>query len=191
MQHGLCRPTGTRQHYGVHVREIASRKPIDQRAITEDLGDNFSSWRRLAAGHAADGAGGLPVRARENLGQLTELEGHWPAAATGSPLAHTDLRADNILLAPHAVVVVDWPYAVSTTAWMDALMLLPSVAAVSAGLDPERVWRGYRHAHAIPDNDVNAVLAAIAGDYLASRCAPPRPTSLVYAPTSAPRGWPR
>lgn len=149
--------------------------PADALLITDDLGEGFSSWRRLAAGHAVDGAGGLPVWARENLGRLAELESHWTAAATGSTLAHTDLRADNILLTSHTVMLVDWPYTVAATAWMDALMLLPSVAAVSGAIDPERVWRGYRHAHAVPDDDVNAVLAAIAGDYLTQSLCPAPP----------------
>lgn len=148
--------------------------PADSLAITEDLDENFSSWRRLAAGHAADRAGGLPVWVRENLGRLAELEEHWAAAATGPTLAHTDLRADNILLNTHTVMLVDWPYAVATTPWMDALMLLSSVAA-NGGIDPEQVWRRYRHAGAAADEDVNAVLAAIAGDFLtqSTRPAPP------------------
>lgn len=156
------------------MAEYLTPAPVDTLPISEDLADNFTSWRRLASERDTDGVGGLPAWARDNLNQLAELEEHWAAAATGTTLAHTDLRADNILLNTHTVMLVDWPYAVATTPWMDALMLLPSVAA-DGGIDPEQVWRRYRHAGAAADEDVNAVLAAIAGDFLtqSTRPAPP------------------
>ncbi|MEU5992132.1 phosphotransferase [Spirillospora sp. NPDC047418] len=149
--------------------------PADALAITEDLAENFSSWRRLAARSATDGTGQLPTWAHENLGQLAELESHWARAAIGTTLAHTDLRADNILLTPPRLMIVDWPYAVTTTPWMDLLLFLPSVTA-SSNIDPEQIWRRYRHARAAPDDDVNAVLAAIAGDYLTQSLRPAPPT---------------
>lgn len=148
--------------------------PADALPITEDLADNFSSWRRLATGQTADSTGELPAWAYEDLGQLAELEDHWASAATGRTLAHTDLRADNILLTPSRVMIVDWPYAVTTTPWMDVLMFLPSVAAFS-NIDPEQIWRSYRHARTVPDDDVNAVLAAITGDYLTQSLRPAPP----------------
>lgn len=75
-------------------------------------------------------------------------------------------------------MVVDWPYAVSGAGWVDALLFLPSVAATSS-IDLDAVWHGYRPARAAAADAVNAVLAAVAGDFLYQ--------SLLPAPTNLPR----
>ncbi len=46
-----------------------------------------------------------------HLDRLAELEEEAPAAAAGDTLLHLDLRADNLLLTPDRVVVVDCPHA--------------------------------------------------------------------------------
>ncbi|WP_037559689.1 phosphotransferase family protein [Spirillospora albida] len=140
--------------------------------ITDDLADNFSSWRRMAAGDGPHRPDRLPARARDNLDLLADLESGWAEAATGKTLAHTDLRADNLLLTRDTVMVVDWPYAVTTTPWMDLLFLLPSVAAFS-GIDPEPVWRAHPHTRTVPAEQVDAVLAALCGDHLTQSLRPP------------------
>lgn len=61
-------------------------------------------------------------------------------------------------------MVVDWPYAVTGAAWVDALLFLPSVAA-TGGIDPERAWAGFGPAQAADRDAVNAVLAAVSGDF--------------------------
>ncbi|KOX11674.1 phosphotransferase family protein [Nocardiopsis sp. NRRL B-16309] len=151
--------------------------PADTVPATEDLAVPYSSWRRLSAGEGPARAEALPDWARENLPLLTDLEKDWAAAAAGDTLAHTDLRADNMLLTPERVVLVDWPYAVAGAPWLDLLMMLPSVAAYSPQVDPEQVWRDYRHAAGVDADAVNAVLAAIAGDYL-TQCQQPDPPNI-------------
>jgi hypothetical protein len=46
-----------------------------------------------------------------HLDRLAELEARWSQAAAGATLLHGDLRADNLLLTPSRVVLVDWPHA--------------------------------------------------------------------------------
>ncbi len=64
---------------------------------------------------------------------------------------HGDLRADNVLLTPEKVYLVDWPYASRGAAWLDLAMLLPSVVMqgvrdvcepVTVSADPARRARG-------------------------------------------------
>lgn len=62
------------------------------------------------------------------------------AAAAGDTLCHADLCEDNRLLTAKGVTLVDWPYAVTGAAWMDALLFLPSAAATSA-IEPEKCGR--------------------------------------------------
>ena len=54
---------------------------------------------------------GLDGWSERNLAALAALEAEAPAAAAGDTLLHLDLRADNLLLTPERVLVVDWPHA--------------------------------------------------------------------------------
>jgi hypothetical protein len=159
------------------MADVLTPAPTETVPAAEDLAVAYSSWRRLSAGESSARVEDLPVWARENLGLLTDLEKDWATAAAGNTLAHTDLRADNMLLAPERVVLVDWPYAVAAAPWLDLLMLLPSVAASSPQVDPEQVWRHYPHAYGVEAGDVNAVLVALAGDYL-TQCQQPPPSNI-------------
>ncbi len=106
--------------------------------IGERLQDSFVGWRRLAAAHAAgdDDLAGLDPWAARHLDRLADLEAGWPRATEGATLLHSDLRADNLLLTPTRVVAVDWPWACVGAAWVDLLLLLPSVT-MQGGPDPE------------------------------------------------------
>lgn len=147
-----------------HLADTLTPAPVAAMSIVDDLGENFRSWHTIAADDAL--AGRLDAWARENLARLVELESDWAAAAAGDTLVHADLRADNLLLtADDRVMVVDWPYAVTGAPWVDALLFLPSVAA-SSSIDPEAVWTGFGPSHSAAPEAVNAVLAAVAGDFL-------------------------
>ncbi|MBN9747799.1 aminoglycoside phosphotransferase [Amycolatopsis sp. A1MSW2902] len=149
--------------------------PIAAMSIVDDLAENFRSWHTIAADPVL--LGQLDPWARANLERLVELESGWAAAADGDTLVHADLRADNLLLTADAVMVVDWPYAVAAARWIDALLFLPSVAA-SSSIDPEQAWRSFRPARGADPDGVNAVLAAVAGDFLCQ--------SLLPAPANLP-----
>jgi Ser/Thr protein kinase RdoA (MazF antagonist) len=138
--------------------------PITAMSIVSDLAENFRSWRTIAGDPALSGRVGAWAQA--NLARLVELETGWAAAAQGATLCHADLRADNLLLTTDdRVKIVDWPYAVTGAAWVDTLLFLPSVAATST-IDPEQAWNSFRPARTADADAVNAVLAAVAGDFL-------------------------
>jgi aminoglycoside phosphotransferase (APT) family kinase protein len=144
-------------------------------AIAERLGDSFAGWRRLAAAHAAgdDDLAGLDPWAARHLDRLAGLEAGWPAAAEGPTLLHCDLRADNLLLTPTRVVAVDWPWVSVGAAWVDLLLLLPSVA-MQGGPDPEPAFTAHPAAAGADPGAVTATLAAMAGFLVeASRLPPP------------------
>jgi hypothetical protein len=145
------------------LSDALTPSPFAALSSVDDLAENFRSWHTVAADSVL--AGRLDSWIQSDLARLVELESDWAAAARGETLLHADLRADNLLLTEDRVMVVDWPYAVTGAAWVDALLFLPSVAATSS-IDPEQVWAGFRPARDADPDAVNAVLAAVAGDFL-------------------------
>ncbi|MGH3832525.1 MAG: phosphotransferase [Pseudonocardiaceae bacterium] len=137
--------------------------PIAALSIVDDLAENFRSWRAITGNPMLSGR--LDSGTQAILSRLVELESGWAAVAGGDTLLHADLRVDNLLLtADGGVSVVDWPYAVTGAPWVDMVLFLPSVAA--SGIDPEWAWASFRPARRADPDAVNAVLAAVAGDFL-------------------------
>jgi aminoglycoside phosphotransferase (APT) family kinase protein len=146
--------------------------------VADRLQDSFVGWRRLTAAHAAgdDDLAGLDPWAARHLERLADLEAGWPEAARGPTLLHADLRADNLLLTPTRVVAVDWPWACVGAAWVDLLLLLPSVA-MQGGPDPEPTFAAHPLAAGADPEAVTAMLAAVAG-YLVGASRLPAPPGL-------------
>jgi Phosphotransferase enzyme family len=144
-------------------------------AVGDRLADSFAGWRRLAAARAAgDDLAGLDPWASRHLDRLAGLEAGWAAAADGPTLLHSDLRADNLLLTPTRVVAVDWPWACVGAAWVDLLLLLPSVA-MQGGPDPEPAFTAHPVAAGADPSAVTTTLAAWAGFLVAAARQPPPP----------------
>ncbi|MFC8534203.1 phosphotransferase family protein [Streptomyces sp. NPDC057249] len=139
----------------------------------------FDGWRTL---HAAGGHARLDPWAAGHLAVLAELEAGWPEAAAGDTLAHSDLRADNILLTEDRTVFVDWPHAVRAAPWFDLLVMLPCVAAQGyasgpPGPDPDALFTAHPLGRDADPDAVTAVLAAVAG-YFAEHALRPDPPGL-------------
>jgi aminoglycoside phosphotransferase (APT) family kinase protein len=132
----------------------------------------FSGWRRLAAGEA-DPSGYGPAVA-DRIERWAELEAGWAAAAAGDTLLHTDLRADNLLLTADGVVLVDWPWACTGAAFVDLVMLLPSVG-LGGGPRPEEVVARHRLFREVDPDALGAVVAALAGFFVRQSLDPDPP----------------
>ena len=109
-----------------------------------------------------------------HLDRLAAIEAEAPAAAAGDTLLHLDLRADNMLLTPDRVVVVDWPHARVGAPWVDLLFFAPSVA-MQGGPPPEHLLLHYPHARQADADAVTAVVAAIAGFFVREGLQPAPP----------------
>jgi aminoglycoside phosphotransferase (APT) family kinase protein len=161
------------------VAELATTltpAPVAAPSIATRLGEAFCGWEQLAAAaeHGHDDLTGLDPWARRHLDRLVALEQSWPLAAAGRTLLHLDLRADNLLLTPTRVVVVDWPWAGIGAAWVDLLLLLPSVCAQS-GPQPEPLFARHAVARGVDPDAVTAVLAALTGYLVRESRQPPPP----------------
>ena len=131
---------------------------------------NLGGWRRLRYDPPAD----LDAWSRTNLDQLVELEEAAPDAIAGETLLHLDIRADNLLLTPDRVWVVDWPHARIGAAWVDLVFFAPSVA-MQGGPAPEALLARHPAAREADATAITAAVAAIAGffTYQASLEPPP------------------
>lgn len=145
--------------------------PTDAPSIAGRKARMFTGWRTL---HTAGDTVRLDPWAAGRLGDLAELEAGWAAAAAGDSLAHGDLRADNILFTEDRVVFVDWPHAVRAAPWFDLLAMLPCVAA-QGGPDPDALFTAHPLGRDADPDGVTAVLAALAGYFVAHSLRPDPP----------------
>ncbi|MER7725979.1 aminoglycoside phosphotransferase family protein [Streptomyces sp. NPDC096323] len=145
--------------------------PVDAPDAAVGKTTMFTGWRTL---YAAGGSPQLDPWAARRLGALAELESGWAEHAAGDSLVHGDLRADNILLTADRVVFVDWPHAVRAAPWFDLLAMLPCVAA-QGGPHPEALFTAHPLGRDADPTGVTAVLAALAGYFVAHSLRPNPP----------------
>jgi aminoglycoside phosphotransferase (APT) family kinase protein len=135
-------------------------------------------WNVVAGGHWARAGRERPDRldgwSSRHLEGLVELEADAALAAAGNTLLHLDLRADNVLLTPDGVAVVDWPHARVGAAWVDLLFFAPSVA-MQGGPPPEDLLARHPKARRADPEPVTAVVAAIAGFFTGEGLMPAPP----------------
>jgi aminoglycoside phosphotransferase (APT) family kinase protein len=158
------------------LSEQLTPSPIEVPTVAEQFGDTLRGWRRLHRDRSEgrDDCADLDPWVLARLPELAELEAQWEDAATGSTLAHGDLRADNLLLAEHRVMVVDWPWACTSNGWFDLLGMLPSVQ-MHGGPPAAEVFDAHPVAAGADPDAVDAVLCAMAGYLVRQGRKPPPP----------------
>ena len=97
----------------------------------------------------------------------TSWIGSWPPCAlVGDRLAHTDLRADNLLLGPDGTVtLVDWPDACRAAPWLDSVLLLINVR-LFGGIDAQARLIECAASFGADPVDLVGVLTGLAGYFL-------------------------
>lgn len=130
-------------------------------------------WRQLRDDPGRARRLGHPF-AEAHLDRLAELEQDLDAALQGESLVHTDLRADQILLTPRGLVLVDWPHARRGAAWLDPLFMLPSVVLQGGPALGELVARSRLLREAPPDA-LRTAAVGLAGFFMNSCLNPPPP----------------
>jgi aminoglycoside phosphotransferase (APT) family kinase protein len=145
----------------------------DLPTAADSLGEDLSGWRRLAADPSAD----LDPWAVAHLSELVELGAAGVAALAGDTVAHTDIRADNLLVGPDGTVtVVDWPWACVGPAWLDTMMIMVNVN-LFGGHDVDALLAAHTPALGARPEQLTAVLAGMTG-YFLDACRRPAPTGL-------------
>jgi aminoglycoside phosphotransferase (APT) family kinase protein len=143
----------------------------DARSVDDDWRDEFSNWRDAASGAPPEG---VDDWCRRHLDRLAELESRWVAAAAGDTLLHLDLRADNMLVGPHRIWIVDWPWAARGTPAFDLVAFAPSVA-MQGGPPPEQLLAMTAHGRAADQDAITVLAATVAGYFHLRSFLPPPP----------------
>lgn len=141
--------------------------PAGVRDFAEDLADWLGRWDILEDREDLGTPGQLLTAGR--------LAARLPEVTAGDTLVHTDLRDDTLRICDDGRVLLDgWAWPVRGAAWLDPLLLL--VGPCGDGVDVEAVLRATPLLAAVPDEDVDCVLAAMAGFFLTS-CDLPVPSA--------------
>lgn len=140
--------------------------PLPLDTFADDLAACLDGWD-----HVRRNSPGLP-----HLEDAAELAAGFREATAGDTLVHTDARDDNFLVAQGRAVLCDWNWPVVGAAWIDSVGLL--VAAHGEGLDAEAVLARRALTRDVAADDIDTVLALLAGFFLERRDQP--------APTSSP-----
>jgi Phosphotransferase enzyme family len=131
--------------------------------ITVPLGPLLSGWSRIAEEPPPE----LDGWSARHLDRLVALESRWITATAGDTLLHCDLRHDNLLItADGTAITVDWAWACVGADWVEAVYLLPAVAA--NGGDPQAAFEACATTKHAEPAAVNAFICALAGFYLDS-----------------------
>lgn len=112
---------------------------------------------------------------------------HAPDGSRGETLLHLDVRADNIVLTPDQVYIVDWPWAAVGAWWVDVLAMASSVT-MQGGPSPEDFLAAFPAASQVDPGAIDAVLAAIAGYFTHGALQPAPPGLPTLRPFQAAQG---
>ena len=140
--------------------------------LETELADPFRGWTRVRRS-PPEGCDPWVLR---NLDTLERLAEQGLRDVVGDSLAHTDIRADNILItAADGAVLVDWPWAAVGAPWVDALTVLVNVRVFDPGFDVDALLKSHDvFGTATPEN-VNGFLSGLAAYFIDAARQPPPP----------------
>ena len=149
--------------------DAISARPLSPEAVevlpslTDEVRDIFGGWARLRN----DPHTGLDPWALQHHALLESLSATAADTVGGDRLAHVDLRADNVLIDRDGrAIIVDWPWAAHGASWFDALTLLVDARVNDPACDAESALREHAVFASAGPQQVDSVLAALAGYFL-------------------------
>jgi thiamine kinase-like enzyme len=153
-----------------HLAHVLTPAPVRPISAGVQFERNICGWQRLQQEPPA----GLDDWSRRHLEALAALEAGAGEAVAGDTLLHLDVRADNLLLTPDRVFVVDWPHACVGAAWVDLICFAPSVE-MQGGPAPEVLLDRYLAGQPVDPDAITAAVAALAGLFTHRALQPPPP----------------
>lgn len=156
------------------LQAVGTPCPVpDLPSVPAVLGEDLRGFDRVAA----DPPASLDPWVRDHLDGLRVAAERGIDALAGDTLCHSDLRADNILIAPGGrVSFVDWAHASRGSRVAGALDLLSSVEDVRGDLQISARIDEVLDRHGLPHRTGTDVLAGIAGFFVDAARIPDRIT---------------
>ena len=161
--------SGTDLHAVLDAVDALSALPLPPPALevlpslTDEVRDIFEGWAKLRN----DPHSGLDPWAVEHHALLESLSAAAAESVGGDRLAHVDLRADHVLIdRDERAVIVDWPWAAHGASWFDALTLLVDARVNDPACNTETALRAHAVFASAKPQQVDSVLAALAGYFL-------------------------
>lgn len=147
---------------------------LDLPPLPQILTDEFSWWTEIAAGREPEPPS---PTALAHLPELVVLEQLAPGFCAGTGVSHGDLRVDNFMIdaSTGAAWICDWTWCVRGAAFFDTASLL--VTAHASGLDASALFFAHATGRDVPAEALDAVLASLAGYWLARAASAPIGTS--------------
>ena len=143
--------------------------PVAADQAGADFARTINSWTLLLD----DSPPGLDEWSLRHLERLASIEAS-VADVVGETLLHLDIREDNVLLTDKRVYFVDWPHAQVGPPWIDAICFAPSVE-MQGGPKPDQVLAAWPGGIRADPDEVNAVVASVAGFFTHRALLPPAP----------------
>ncbi len=144
-----------------HLAQTLTPPPMRVPSFAREFAGCLDGWA-----HVRRTAPGWP-----HLDEAVALAGRFAEATAGSTLVHADVRDDNLLLAPTGrALLCDWDFATVGAAWVDTVCLL--IGPAGDGLDADAVLAERALTRTAAPDDVDSLLALLAGYFLERRDAP-------------------
>jgi hypothetical protein len=135
--------------------------PMRLDPFAQDFADCLDAWE-----HVRRVAPSWP-----HLDDALAMAGRFAAATAGNTLVHTDARDDNFLIRGHGrPLLCDWNFPTVGAAWIDSVCLL--LGPAGDGLDVEEVVGRRALTRNVHAEDIDSLLALLAGFFLERRDAP-------------------
>lgn len=140
--------------------------------LESELVDPFRGWTRIRRNPPND----CDPWILQNLDRLERLAEQGLLDVAGASLAHTDLRADNIIITTtNGAVLVDWPWAAVGAAWVDAITVLVNVRVFDHAFDVDEMLASHDVFTTSDATKVNGFLSGLAAYFIDSARQPPPP----------------
>jgi aminoglycoside phosphotransferase (APT) family kinase protein len=153
---------------------LLTPSPISAPTFEKSWAWQFDSWSRAKV--AADAlAISIDPWISDNFEAVEATAAHWREATRGAALIHADLRADNMILTEHGIVVVDWPEACIAAPWLDAVLAAPSMAMFPGAPEPGSMIDNLPAAAAVEPDELTTAVAAMTGFFLCASVLPAIP----------------
>jgi len=146
--------------------------PLALDSFESNWGRRFDEWEGLGGAHADAVVEAFP---QLNVAATAQVASGWRNAVQGNALVHGDLRADNMILTQHGVLVLDWPESCIGAPWLDLVLALPSMAMFPDGPAPEPIVRTHPLTRSVESGHLDAVIAALAGFFAVNSVRPAPP----------------